>query len=940
MSLETVEHALAEFYCNQNVEVHKILLDFQNSVDAWNLVWSMLDTSKPHEIQFFGATTLHIKITKQWLQLKRTDYVLLRDKILDTLIKYYNSSGPTNVINKLCYCLCAYVVRTIPHHWPDAIPQLMETFRNSLSQSSINVSVMILEILMALPDEFGATKLVHTQRNEVRKELQQSSLQVLSIVDSILQSDSLDPIVVHALKCAAAWLDIGFDLIKCHQLTDTFISVILNPERSQVCVLLAIDALKSLCTHPRTSVCVATVFEVLSKVIVLSDKLFHLEITEEPNIVVDKLFDLFLGIGDQHFRLIVQGLLNDNTRELCTKFFNLYLTCTNAPGYYPVNENYSEKTFTFWFLLQDDLLSNDAGPDNTLLTIVKPLYISLTQVLLKKVAYPENLETWTPDERELFRCYRQDISDTFTYCYFILQSEMLDVLLTIYKQVTCDHETAIAQWQTVEACLYAFTAISEPLQSHKSHPHIEQLMSSLVSLPYEQIDQKASIAAMDTIGAYYYWMNTHPSYLELIVPLLMTGLHNSNMFSSASIALRDIAKECRKSIAPYNDVILNTAIVVLKKVKKLKEEIRLMNTVGVILSVTSYPKNKPFLDTFINPNLDAIANILAIEDNAEFTKHRSQLQDRIKVLNSLVSAIDINVVVYEIIQNIFNLLQKTGMKYFISSPEDTLYADVCELLKTIISKLMQERENCVVATTMVIEILMIGFRKSPQPAGLILFKEAVIMFGQYEASIPLLKSTYEEICMRVKFMFEQASPADQFNLGDVIEAYLSLQGHIFRKWPFIAVDNPNVDFIFVFKLASEALCANEIFLAKTATFFLTAFINSSREHRSLFKVIDDNGQFLVMKIICILKGDVVKRNLDTMCEVLYVLNRNYGEHLSRWFHDIVTVQNIVIPNVTEQMKSKFFKRVLKERSNKKTLQVVVREFSFICRGLILIDPTE
>lgn len=59
-----------------------------------------------------------------------------------------------------------------------------------------------------------------------------------------------------------------------------------------------------------------------------------------------------MRIGDQHFRSIVQGLLNDTTRELCTKFFNLYLTCTNSPGYYPVNENYSEKTFTFWFLLQ------------------------------------------------------------------------------------------------------------------------------------------------------------------------------------------------------------------------------------------------------------------------------------------------------------------------------------------------------------------------------------------------------------------------------------------------------------------------------------------------------------------------------------------------------------------------------------------------------------
>lgn len=53
-------------------------------------------------------------------------------------------------------------------------------------------------------------------------------------------------------------------------------------------------------------------------------------------------------------------------------------------------------------------------------------------------------------------------------------------------------------------------------------------------------------------------------------------------------------------------------------------------------------------------------------------------------------------------------------------------------------------------------------------------------------------------------------------------------------------------------LACEALCANEIFLAKTATFFLTAFITTSREKRSLFKVIEDNGQFLVMKIICII----------------------------------------------------------------------------------------
>lgn len=62
--------------------------------------------------------------------------------------------------------------------------------------------------------------------------------------------------------------------------------------------------------------------------------------------------------------------------------------------------------------------------------------------------------------------------------------------------------------------------------------------------------------------------------------------------------------------------------------------------------------------------------------------------------------------------------------------------------------------------------------------------------------------------------------------------------------------------------------------------------------------------------ICI-EGDAVKTNLDPMCEVLLVLNKNYSDSLSAWFHDIVTVQNILLPNVTEDMKSKFFKRVLR-----------------------------
>lgn len=48
---------------------------------------------------------------------------------------------------------------------------------------------------------------------------------------------------------------------------------------------------------------------------------------------------------------------------------------------------------------------------------------------------------------------------------------------------------------------------------------------------------------------------------------------------------------------------------------KLKEELRLIYTIGVILSAMPFPKCKPSLDMFIDPSLDMMKNILAIEVN-------------------------------------------------------------------------------------------------------------------------------------------------------------------------------------------------------------------------------------------------------------------------------------------------------------------------------------
>lgn len=43
---------------------------------------------------------------------------------------------------------------------------------------------------------------------------------------------------------------------------------------------------------------------------------------------------------------------------------------------------------------------------------IGPIYKSLVEILLKKSAYSEGYASWSGEDKEKFRCFRQDIADT------------------------------------------------------------------------------------------------------------------------------------------------------------------------------------------------------------------------------------------------------------------------------------------------------------------------------------------------------------------------------------------------------------------------------------------------------------------------------------------------------------------------------------------------
>ena len=85
--------------------------------------------------------------------------------------------------------------------------------------------------------------------------------------------------------------------------------------------------------------------------------------------------------------------------------------------------------------------------------------MALIEVFLVKVRFPADSEfdEWSCEEKEQFRCYRQDISDTIVYAYNVLGESLLVAFVNALNSLV----TSNGPWQNVEAVLFLFSATSE-----------------------------------------------------------------------------------------------------------------------------------------------------------------------------------------------------------------------------------------------------------------------------------------------------------------------------------------------------------------------------------------------------------------------------------------------------------------------------------------------
>ncbi|KAG5892535.1 hypothetical protein JTB14_011124 [Gonioctena quinquepunctata] len=960
---DNLEKAVTLFYrteAQQQAEAHQWLTQAQNSPEAWRFVWELLSPHRSSEVQFFAATTLHTKLMKHWNEVPEDHYELLKKRILDSIISY--AMGPKIVLNRLCITLSAYIIHTIPTHWPKAFEELVSSFQPQYlpNVEPERVVWILLEILTVIPEEFQSTTLALTKRNRVQAILQDVSKDISKVVEMCLlplPNAGFDmsnlTTYLNACKCASAWIELGgLNIDQCTALMDLLIDLtcfVYWNKRDPEClsgdeldlIETSVEALTTVMQHQQAHRYKNHILTYTAQILYKFEKILDVEINQQDmsKDIVASLFGLIISIGDSHAKIFIDNLSSNDPGQRMISFdlFNSILKCSSLPGMYPIDESSSTITFGFWYTLQDDIISLDAPECAPLILMIKPYYRNLVCVMLTKSMFPLSDDNWSLDDKEVFRCYRQDIADTFMYCYVVLNIEMLDILntkLTEALRKTDEHRlNRVIKWNEVETVLHAFGAVAESIEYENLY--LPNLMNTIKEIPFNELHIKVMATSLETVGAFSEWFVDHPNLLESIFPLILTGLSNSEIATSATIALKEITHNCRNYMAPFAEHILLAAQNILWNGNlKLGECRRLMYSIGQVLSTLPVHKVMGCLNVILGPSFEDLQKLVNAEPSPSTA---NSLVTRLKVLSALFNSLhvesqeNVDQPILVVMQNTMPLFRIIGEKY---CRNENVMEELCAVIKYGVTTLKEDSKPLICD---ILQLMVTMYRDCPQANILAVAKTILILFGMEDEFAVLNQELLREIVSTTLHMCAQPSSTHQLSeKSDVLEGFFGMIATLMKKLPLLITES-GINTSALFQLAILCLIVPEIPTLRAISTFLVQFIAQSRE-TSQADVVQTFGEGLVLRILMNLGTTAPRSSVDIFSDILLALNKKYCDNLNRWLNCLLSQHGFPSPRISSQQKEIFIKSVLREKSNnKRKLCDAVLEFTLICRGILKPD---
>ncbi|XP_012226434.1 importin-13 isoform X2 [Linepithema humile] len=912
-----VDNAVKQFYSAGNNEAHSWLLQVQTSPEAWHFVWHLLEPSKSFEAQFFAATTLHTKISKQWNEVSEAEYSILKERLLNSVRR---PNTPTCILTKLCQALAAFVANIYSTRGREKDRSIIDELLDILPYDSSAALELLLRVLSTLPVEYEKKYEVKSAKSrEAVADLVNSWCQTAWFLQQVFsicnpQTEGSDSTLFSlGLECAQSWLKVGqLPLETTGQIYPYLLMAasyyapdresgddenIRNWEIVQECLIMIVTHY-DLHKHPHTF------WEWAKGLVVMAQQ------------NSTKYFcEILTAIGEAHSRAFLIALA-ENFDEMRTTTSNglitLLLECSDQSGRYPTDETRSCIPFGFWYALQDDLTTLDQPLENRALQALKPIYYRLAQALLRKSTLPASPdEEGNADERELFRCYRQDAADTLDYCYSVLGNDLLALL---GQRLSLSD----SPWTFVESTLHAFKALSESV-STQEYCYIPALINLiLLHIPYHLYPEEVLTCACSTLGAYAEWIGEHPEpWLEKVLQLVIQGLTRGSMTTPfASMALKDLARECGSHLAPYAPSVLHTISQTLPNVEPGGGEgLRLMYAAGKLLNVLpTVEEQLVHLEATLGLCVTKMKELLG---QPLFTA-RMAMTNYLKMATTFFTTIEgvIGKAVLDGVLPIFNQI--------IAHPEWSQDNATLEAMHMCAQRSLSALRQPEIEARPLLPILSTSYKIWPHAAALNLLKQLVLLFGRDPDNIigPVLAEMSSITLNGVKAC--RSVQGDLSDWSDLMEAYLSVLSQICKKNArmLLQIADQIPDML---QCGIACLTLPETATAKAAGHFLSHAIMQSPHLQTFIQPI---GQELVSAILHCVGGAVSHNNLDPHAEVLLALNKTCPDWTVQWLRAGLENQKNLAAVVLQKDN---LTRILRERTNRGRLCEVLKEFSIQSR---------
>ncbi|XP_072429368.1 importin-13 [Chiloscyllium punctatum] len=883
-SVANVEKALHQLYYDPNIDnknlAQKWLMQAQVSPQAWQFSWALLSPNKVPEIQYFGASALHIKISRYWSDIPSDQYETLKSQLFNQIACF--ASGSKIVLTRLCVALASLALNMMPERWPNAVGDMVKMFQTESSDVDGKARCMaLLELLTVLPEEFQTSRLPQYRKGEVRNALAQESGAVFPLLQQLLQTDSPVFISQKALKCFSSWVQLDVPLLDCECLMQASFTSLHNAELFDT----AVEALVNAISQPDAQRYVNTLLKLIPQVLQLQEQLRQ-AVQNGDMETSHGICRIAVALGENHSRALLEQVEHWQT---FLALVNMIMFCTGIPGHYPVNETTSSLTLTFWYTLQ-------------------------------KTIYWQEV----------------DISDTLMYVYEMLGAELLSNLYDKLGRLLTDTEQA-SSWQHIEACLYGFQSIAETNDVNYSDV-IPGLIGLIPRINISNVQLADTV--MFTIGALAEWLADHPVMINSVLPLVLHALGNAELSISSVSTLKKICRECKYDLPPYAaNIVAVSQEVLMKQIHKTSQCMWLMQALGFLLSALQVEEILRNLHSLISPYIQQLEKLA---DEPPNPSNKLAIIHILGLLSNLFTTLDIshhddepegteakkkptlqgpNPVVV-VLQQVFQLIQKVLSKWL---NDAQVVEAVCAIFEKSVKTLLDDFAPMIPQLS---EMLGQMYSTIPQASALELTRQLVHIFANDPTHFVPVKALFLLVTSVTLSIFQQG-PRDH---PDIVDSFMQLLAQALKRKPDLFLAE-NCDVKALFQCGVISLKFPEAPTVKATCAFFSELLPRCREVQPIGLVVHENGKLLLQAILEAIGGQAPRSLMDHFADILFALNKHCFTYLSIWLKEVMQQQNFPSSRLTQGQKETFSQQILRDRVNKRRVKDIVKEFTLLCRGL-------